>query len=220
MNMTLKSKQRRAPALCGAILSILSMAAAAQAQTATEPLSDFGFLGQGNAGITVANGLNIQFNACAPTAVDNGLTFLQNFYAAPLFSQNVNTYAAVNNLATAMGTENNNFWVYKNGVGQLGYVNANAGGAAPAYAGWTYVKTLLNVGGTSQQNIYNGTGTYLGTVNPTGGGPSVSYGQDFNPVASTLYNYLQADNAVEIGITWGTNNQAGQVVPSGSAHIS
>jgi len=201
------------------------MVLSARSQTASEPLSDFGTLGQGTTGvngINVVNGLNISPNACAPTAVDNGLTFLQNYFAAPIFSQNVNSYATVNALATAMGTANNNYWVYQNnGNGQLGYVNANGGGVPNAYVGFTYVKTLLNVGGTAGQNIYSGTTTYVPTINPwqtTPGMAPVSYGQDFNPTASLLYNDLKAKDAVELGILWG-NNQAGQIVPSGGGHF-
>lgn len=221
MKMILKSKQRRAPAFCGAILSILAMALVAQAQqSASEPLADFGSLGQGNAGITVVNGLNIQPNACAPTAVANGLTFLQNYFAAPIFSQNVNSYATVNSLATAMQTANNNYWVYRQtGSGQLGYVNANAGGLPPNYPNYTYVRTLSNVGGTTAPNIYSGVSTYLSTVNPTGGGPSVSYGQDTTVTAKGLYTDLKADDAVELGISWGTNNAQNKVVASGGGHF-
>jgi len=227
MKIIMKSMNRRAPARCGAVMSILSIALAAQAQTASEPLADFGSLGQGNAGVTVVNGLNIQYNACAPTAVANGLTFLQNYFAAPIFSQNVNSYATVNALATAMGTANNNYWVYKNiTTGRLSYYNANVNpqNVPAAPAGTVYVKTLYNVGGTSAQNIYNGVGTYLRTVNPTGGGPSVSYGQQFNPTATTLYNDLNADDAVEVGILWGTNtvatpNNPSIVKASGGGHF-
>ena len=222
----------RAGMLLGAVLLSLSIASVARAQSGSENTSLFGTLGQLNAGVTVANALNIQPNACVPTATANGLAFLENYQLSisqpdPLsFSP---TYASVNNLATAMGTYNNTYYQYYNAANNLVYTSKNARNDAAAITlGAVSVATRSNIGGTPTTWMYNGLQGYLGagganpapTVSISGeiGGatpagwlqgalnPGMSIAQNTIPTAGYLANALNANVAVELTLEWGVFN--------------
>ena len=96
--MVFSATLRLAPA------AIVLAAPAVWGQAASEPLSDFGVLGQLSSQITVANPQNVAPVACAPTSTANGLTFLDTYYGASTFTTSPDNYTAINNLATVMGT--------------------------------------------------------------------------------------------------------------------
>jgi hypothetical protein len=177
------------------------------------------------------NGLNIQPNACAPTAVLNGLIYLQNYWVglgnANPFDITQNAIGNVDTLATDMGTANNNYIVVSNQTTKVvssvlkntgpypanGTVLTTAGGTK-----YTVLRTAYNVGGTSGPNIQTGLGTYLNAVDTTA--PFVSYGQNVDPTAAFLAKVLTDHDAIELGIIWATNNLAGtKLSPSGGGHF-
>ena len=216
----------------GALLLGLSIALVARAQSGSENTAFFGSLGQLNAGVTVANALNIQPNACVPTATADGLAFLENYQLSisqpdPLsFSP---TYASVNNLATAMGTYNNTYYQYYNAANNLVYTSKNARNDAAAIAlGATTFATRSNIGGTPTTWMFNGLQSYLGAAgdNPSptisisgriGGAtparwlqgalnPGMNIAQNSIPTAAYLANALNSNFAVELTLEWGVFN--------------
>jgi len=234
MKMNLKSMKWRAWARCGAVLSILSIALVANAQfDYSETSTYFGNWGQGNAAINVQNALNIQPNACAPTAVLNGLIFLENEQTKGLgqrdpFATSQNTGSYINNLATKMQTSDNNIAYFKNAAGTvytiMNPVNVYTPGLYyPVGPGGTLLKatgTVNNVGGTSEANLDSGLRQYLNLpqANPSPL-PYVYVYQADDPSAGALGAVLKNDDAVELGLSWGTINAAGNFVATGGGHI-
>ena len=232
--MNLQPAWNRSWTRWGMIFSILSVALGAQAQTNSEDLSLFGTVGQGVA--TVKNAQIVGPNACAPTAVANGLTFLQNYSIDTgqgnpftVAQGGISTQAGVNALATDMKTEDNNVTYYTNLANGKVYVHDNLNNP-PRQGSFTRINigggvmirvkvgpTIMNEGGTSPDNIYAGTKTYVGSVST--GTPAVSFGQGFDPTAAVLASQLKVDDAVEVGVTWGTNKTGGGFVATGGAHF-
>ena len=213
---------------------VFVIASTARGQVASETLSYFPLLGQGNTGINYVNpnlgatygpfSVAIGPNACVPTATAIGLSYLENYLNVTddtdPFTTSPNSYAQVNAVATAMGTYNTT----KSGAG-----------------GWT------NVGGTLVPSIYNGLQNYLanGGANPA---PSVTISGQYSPyltgstymqtsvtnatagtfqpgmslanvtpTATFLANALNANDGVEIGIVWGSFSGT-TFTPIGGAH--
>ena len=181
--------------------------------TGTEDLTYFGMLGQGNTGITVSNPDPIQPNACVPTATANGLTYLENYAnfvrdePSP-FTVTPNNYAAVNALATAMGTKDT-------------LINGNDVGGTQTYPQFNGLQNYLSAGGAnpapsvviSGQISPSETAGFLGT-GPLQAGMNVA---NVTPTATFLASALNANDAVEVGIEWGS--YSGNVfTASGGAH--
>jgi len=218
------------------MLSGLTIALVARGQfDYAETSTYFGNWGQGNAGITVANALNIQPNACAPTAVLNGLIFLENYQLSlgntDPFNANQNVVGNINTLARLMQTDNNNYanFVNVDGSGDEYTVQNPAAGAYVAGRNYrlningtivtaTYTRTSYNVGGTSEANLDSGLRRYLVPVNPNPL-PFVYAYQSDDPSAGALGAVLKANDAVELGISWGQYNVNGQFVSTGGGHI-
>jgi len=85
--------------LIAVVSSLVTLSLHAQTYNETENYGSIS-LGQGNAAIV---GTSLQENACAPVAVANGLSFLYSLDSAA-FTSSPNSYTAVNQLITAMGT--------------------------------------------------------------------------------------------------------------------
>ena len=215
-------------ALTLALLS-LSAASLAQAQSASEDSTLFGMFGQLNSAITVQNGQLIGPNACVPTATVDGLGYLYNYaisesQPAPLTF--ATSYTSVNNLATSMGTFNDNYYQYYNNSNVLVYVSKNVrNDAAAAAKGATSYSLIQNIGGTPTTSMFNGLQSYLsntganpapnvkisgaiGGATPAGWLPgTLSAGLNVSlnttPTAQYLANNLNAHNAVEITLEWG-----------------
>src|ERR1700743_3604578 len=64
-------------ALVLAAICALAAPSLALAQSGSEDLDDFGFLGQGNAAVNGAQA--VKNNSCVPTATANGLSYLENY---------------------------------------------------------------------------------------------------------------------------------------------
>jgi hypothetical protein len=157
-----------------ATMAILLATPAVWSQTASEPQSDFGLLGQLSSQITVANSKNVAPVACAPTSTANGLTFLDNFYGPSLFTSSPNDYTAVNALATAMGTTYNGT---KGGTPVAGMVTG-----LQSYLSPTGANPAPDVS-VQSANFSSGTAA-----------------KD----ASSLAGVLEANDGVELLIQWGT----------------
>src|SRR2546422_10281326 len=106
MFLKLKSRCARARMALGVSLLLLSLASVARAQSGSETLADFGLLGQGNASVNGSQAL--KNNSCAPTAITNGLTYLETYLLSisqpDPFTTSPNTYTQLNNLQSAMVT--------------------------------------------------------------------------------------------------------------------
>lgn len=229
MKNTLSLRSVRLPLAISAFIFSVAFVAKADLPYGSEALSEFGSFGQGNAGINVANTLNIQPNACVPTAIADGLIFLENNQVADghtdPFNVSQNNINVVNQLATLMGTENNNFTKVTNSAGKAFYYKNQYNGTAPgtqinAPGGPYYVvKTYYNVGGTALANMKPNLNTYLDTVNPSTL-PTIYTSATAN--VSSAYSLAQALNlndAVQLTLTWGTNNATtGKFVATGGAH--
>ncbi|HTY89077.1 MAG TPA: hypothetical protein VMB80_16645 [Candidatus Acidoferrum sp.] len=236
----------RRPALArrqaGLVALGLVIASVARAQSGSENTGLFSTLGQLNAGVTVANALNIQPNACVPTAVANGLAFLENYQLSigqPDPLSFTPTYASVNNLATAMGTYNNTYYQYYDAGNNLVYTSVNVrNDAAAAALGAVSFATRSNIGGTPTTWMFNGLQSYLGAggANPSptvsisgvvGGAtpagwlrgafnPGMNIALNTIPTAAYLANALNSNFAVELTLEWGVFN--GNVWTSQGGH--
>ena len=217
---------RCAPAFLGLLFTVHG-----NAQSSSEDSTLFGMFSQLNSAVTYANGLAVNVNACVPTATVDGLSYLYNYavsenQSAPLSYSP--TYTSVNNLAMSMGTFNNNLYRYYNG-GTLAATSINAPNANyQALYGNPVIQQ--NVGGTYTYDMFNGLQSYLGAggANPApgisisgeiGGATPISWlGGNLNPgmnvanaipTAQYLANNLNAHNAVELTLEWGTFNNVG-----------
>jgi hypothetical protein len=174
------------PRLLLAALVALSVPLIVHAQSASEDLSLFGQLGQGNAGVTGSQAL--KDNACVPTSVANGLTYLENYANFTLdepspFTATPNSYTAVNNLITAMDTDADGTAYSDKFNGLQTYLSATGANPAPTVS------------------IY-------GQASPDskGGVPVVNAGinlQGVNPTVGFLVSALNNHDAVELGLQWG-----------------
>ena len=171
-----------------AFLSCAAFNLNAQIYSASEDYSLLStYLGQGNSAVN--GGQAVQNNSCVPTSTANGLAYLEAYqvqvlYNADPFTVSPDNYAAVNALQTAMGT---------------------------------------TAGGTTTSGELNGLQNYLSSINPGSGvaisaqaslaepasffGTGVNAGialQNANPTAQFLTDALNANDAVQLGILWGT----------------
>jgi len=197
MKMNLKSKKWRAWARCGAVLSILSIASAARAQSGSElgNVTYFGTTGQGDPAIVAAKGQDLADNSCVPTADANGMTYLENFYEVThdvsLFTTTPNTPAEVNKLITQMGTTVDGTSVNGEFNGLQSYLTANP---AP------------NVRVTGQYAKITPAGWVTPPAAFTPGANVISLAPNTTPTAAYLASKLRANDGVEIGVQWGTYN--------------
>ncbi len=171
----------------------------------SETLADFGTLSQYNSGITVMNALNVQEQACVPTSFANALTYLNNVNGGLVFSHDPNTYADVNSLATAMGTSNNPFPPGPVGTsyagGAVGFEQYNGAGGANPSSG-------ITISGQYAQAAWGGGLPY--------GGANFA---NTIPTDVFLGGHLANEDAVELGIQWGSYNEDGTVfTPAGGFH--
>lgn len=170
--------------LCALLLS-LSIEGVVFAQSGSETLGFFGNLGQGNASVNGSQAL--KNNSCAPTAVANGLTYIENYFASVSrpdpFTTSPNTYTQLNNLQTAMGTGT---------------------GGTPLNTLWSGLTNYLSAGGANPAPTLSLFGQQdLATVTGLGWG-SQAGATNVIPTASFLANNLNANNAVMLSIEWGS----------------
>jgi hypothetical protein len=171
--------------LCAALVALFAVLDL-RAQSASETLSYFGQLGQGNAGVTGSQ--DLKDNACVPTSVANGLTFLENYANFALdvpspFTVSPNNYAAVNALVTAMNTD--------------------ADGTAYSDKFNGLQEYLSDTGANPAPSVY-----IFGQASPAskGGVPVVNAGinlEGVNPTVNFLLVNLLNNNAIELGLQWG-----------------
>ena len=201
MKMPLRLRGLKASCSAVSALALLWAATAVQAQSGSEPTGLFGQLSQLNTGVTAFN-----TTACGPTAVANGLIYLNNAYGGNLFQNyNPNSYTTVNDLASAMGT----------GAGGTSYGTSNPSlvSGLYSYIGASGLNPAPNVSIAGGQYIV-GNGTSI---------PAAIAGSFANviPTAQTMANWLNANDAVEFMIQWGSYGGAGGTnwTPSGDQHF-
>ncbi len=164
--------------------ALLSMTCVTQAQLSYTETGTFGLLDQNNANVSGAYGNN----GCAPTAIANGLIWLNNTYGpfngagGPLVMPGNATY----NTVTALG-------------GLMGTTAAGGTSISGEFTGLSkYIGTAPPGQGVFPPVIISG-GQVLGGV---GGFAQV---QNSKATPTYLYNQLSSNNSVELGIDWGTN---------------
>lgn len=202
--------------LTAAAISLnLSMGLTASAAdiTGMEDLADFGTLLNQNTTTYVdptVGGANVGPNACVPTAVAQGLSYLEG-YAKSIgspdpFTVSPNNMAAINNLASAMGTAQNP--VTKSfGTTYPGRVNGTQTYLSPAGAN---PSSAFVVGGQ-----YDPSYSAALTIGPT----SQSTMQAV-PTANFLANGLNAHQGVEFALLWGNLNAANNAfAATGGGHF-
>ena len=173
----------------GAVLATLLVATVAKAQSGSETASLFGQLSQLNTGVTAFNN-----TACGPTAVANGLIFLNNSYGGNLFQNyNPNSYTTVNDLASVMGT----------GAGGTSYGTANPSlvSGLYSYIGASGLNPAPQVSIAGGQYIVGNGASIPGAI--AGSFANVI------PTAQAMANWLNANDAVEFMIQWGTYGGVG-----------
>ena len=202
---------------CSAFVSFLMLTFPAKAQDATgseaDSVNDFGFLSQYNSGITDTNTNNIQSQACMPTSFINGLTYLYNYNGNTyddysIFNHNPDTYTDINDIALNMQTANNptlNSYgtSYFNGVAGAGLYLSN-----DATYGFNSAPSVTIAG----QYGFNSMGSGLSAPNFTLAAPTGTY----------IANALNAHDAVELWLWWGTYNPTNQSFNppmNGGSHI-
>ena len=190
------------------MLSLLVVALEARAQSGSElaNIGSFGTMGQLNASVT-----SFSNTACGPTAVTDGLIFLNNmagnqFQTYNISSSTANGYKAVNDLETPMGTSasGTSYGTKANNLvgGLANYISG--GGANPA-------ANVSIVGG--QYILGSGAGIPGG---PTG--PNNNFAQVI-PTATTLANWLNANYAINLLVQFGSYSGATWTQdPSGAQH--
>jgi hypothetical protein len=160
--------------------ALVLAAPAVWGQNASEPLLDFGLLGQLSSQITVANADNVAPVACAPTSTANGLTFLDNYYGPSIFTLNPDNYTAVNSLATSMST------AYDATTKKGGTTDPNM------VAGVTSYMSATGANPAPKVSVQNALWT----------GVTTTAAQD----AGALAHLLSAHDGIEALITWGSFN--------------
>jgi hypothetical protein len=186
---------------------VLSTAFTANAQSGSEDIGAFGFLGQLNKGVTYENNVAVGPVACVPTAVANGLFYLQHYAAMQdkpdPFTVTPDDYGAVNDLAAVMGTS---YKVYFNPDPPPRYVMS--GGTTIVDSALGLMKYLSPKGQNPAPTV-SVTGQYMPNP-PQGwlgdGSGAKSFADNFAqtiPTATYLANALNANDGVEIGIQFG-----------------
>jgi hypothetical protein len=178
------------------ILSAIVTPVSGQTFSAAEDPNDFGYLSQYNSGVEN----ELWADACMPTSVINGLTYLNNYNDQSVFAHNPGTYDDVNAMATAMVTSNQGYFVgtrFDKGVnGLVNYASPTGFNPAPD----------LTVSG---QYSDPGMGSNLGA------GVVQNFGYAI-PTASYIANALNAHSAVQLVVYWGTFNSSTGIFTSTS----
>jgi len=178
----------QASILTAAALSLLSVGLTARAQTysGSETLADFGTkLNQNNATYKDPNsGLAVAPNACVPTAVAQGLSYLDN-YDPSAFAVNPNNVTAINALAQAMDTTQN-----ANGSGGTSYPDRVTG-----------TQNYLTASGDNAKVVGGQYASYYSDAAHIG--PTSQSSMAANTTASFLAGALKANDGVEFALLWG-----------------
>jgi hypothetical protein len=160
-------------------------------------------LGQLNA--SVNGGQSVQNMSCVPTATADALSYLAAYqevtYDTTPFTVTPNTYTAVNALQTDMGTTSKG----TSTTGQANGLNTYLTTDNPA--------PTVTISGQVSQLETSGTIPGYGSGNFAAGITM----QTANPTATFLANALNANDAVEVGILWGTVSGT-DFYPSGGEH--
>ena len=197
-----------------------------KAQSGSEDIGAFDFLGQLNKAVTYENNLDVGPVACVPTAVANGLYYLQHYAAMQgqpdPFTVSPGDYTAVNQLAQAMGTS---YMVFINPNPPPPKVNSGGTDIAPSALG---LMTYLSAKGQNPAPTVSVKGQYspdcpLSWIG-TGFGEK-GFTQNFSkttPTAAYIAAALNANDAVEIGVQFGNfgGNSALQFNPNGGHEMT
>ena len=204
MKSTLKSTFCRVDVLLGVVSYFCAVCAQAQSGSEALNYSYFAQLGQGNNAVVAGSGQAVANMACVPTATANALNYLANYAEFNLdlpspFSTSPNSYAQVNNMVTAFGTDD---------------TGTTTGGQ------FTGLVNYLSPGGANPSPTVGVKGQYSPSAPAGWGVPATSTAQftRATPSASYLAQQLNANDAVEIGIQWGSISSGGSFVVGRGAH--
>ena len=168
-------------------------------------------LGQLN---TLVNGtLQVQQNSCVPTAVANGLSYLEAYQTGLAnpdpFSVTPDNYTAVNALQSQMGTTKNGTPITSMMNGLQTYLTPPPGANKNPAPTVNLGAQVAPIQATSSQFKGWLPGSFNGGINI----------QNANPTASYLANGLKANDGVEFTILWGSfNPTTGAFNLAGGAH--
>jgi hypothetical protein len=202
----------RLSTLAAAAFALLAMnlTVVAQVISGDENLEYFGDLLNQNSTTYVdptLNGINVGPDACVPTSVAQGLSYLENYQTIALskpdpFSVSPNNTAAINALAAAMGTRENPT-AQAFGTTYPGRVNGTTTYLSPT--GANPAPTVSVVGG-QYASRYSAAANIGATVQSTMQAVSV---------ANFLANTLNANDGVQFSILWGSLDTATDVYTQG-----
>jgi hypothetical protein len=201
----------RSAALTSAVMSLGLLAGlAAQAQTNSETIGDFeSLLSQYSTTYVdpTVGGANVGPNACVPTAVAQGLSYLEGYASANSapdpFGASPNTVTAINALASAMSTSQNST------TGDYGTTYPDRVTGTQSYLAANPAPTVAVVGGQ-----YASSYSSAATTGPTSQSTMMA-----NSVASFIANGLGANDGVEFAILWGSLGAGNTFAPSGGGHF-
>jgi hypothetical protein len=192
--------------LIGLTVAFLLNGSAAKAQSGEEPIGTFSFLGQLNPDVIYENNLKVGPVACVPTAVVNGLYYLEHNAAMEgkpdPFSMDVGTYTAVNTLAQLMGTS---YRVFNNPNPPPPRIES--GGTAIVSSALGLMKYLGPKGQNPAPTI-SVSGQYAAAADSWlgDGFGAPAFKDNFSkttPTAAYLAAALNANDGVEIGVQFG-----------------
>ena len=209
--------------------------AVARAQVGSETILYFGSIGQGAAtvtntnaaymGVYLPNSVPVGPNACVPTSVIGGLTYLEHYQNVTNdtdpFTVSPNSAAQLNNLATSMSTWNTtnttgpNQWTNVGGTsvpsafnGLQSYLSATGNNPAPQVQISGQVSPANPAGFVAISPVNQTAGTYNAGMNIA----------NVTPTATFMANALNANDGVEFGLQWGTYSGT-TFTPSGGGHF-
>lgn len=196
----------RAVFFSGATASVFLAVSSAQAQSGSENASLFGTFGQGNSAIVDVSGQSVANMACVPTAIVNGLDYLQNYESSIGNTGPLTTapgYSDINELINSsfMDTTASGTGIGDAANGLASYIGATGPNPGPGMA------------------IY-GQYTTLGTFAPASwytGIPAPAFANQ-TPSASFLADALNANDAVEFTVVWGSRSANGTYLVNGGGH--
>jgi hypothetical protein len=212
--------------LGAAALMVLSSASSSSAQSGSESIGTFSFLGQNNTEVMYENTANVRPFACVPTAVANGLYYLEHNAAMEgqpdPFTVSPGNYTAVNVLAQAMNTTST-YYYNPNPPHQL----LPTGGTTIAGAGLGLIN-YLSPGGKNPAPRVSVTGQYSPDTPGSWIGPGSgveAFTENFaktTPTAAYLAEALNENDGVEIGIQFGNfgGNSALTFNPTGGHEVT
>jgi len=177
---------------CEMVMTFLALTVNAHAQSGSENGALFSYLGQGNTAVINGNGgqgQDVADNACVPTATANGLSYLQAYRQSigkPAPLSFTPSYTSVNNMITAMQTTSGGTGIADAANGLVTYLGPGGNNPSP-----TVVVSGQYSADTPANWLAGGFGANTNFTEAT-------------PTAQFLADHLNAHDAVEFTLQWGS----------------